>query len=100
MKTNIHPTYYKETKVICACGNIFTIGSTMETVRVELCNKCHPFYTGAQKFIDTASRIQKFQSKQQKAAQFRAKVVKKQEEKIKKQEGPKTLAEMLASLKS
>ena len=63
MKTDIHPTYYKEAAVKCACGNTFTVGSTLEQIEVELCNKCHPFYTGKQKFVDTARRVEKFQER-------------------------------------
>lgn len=99
MKANIHPTYYSDTKVVCACGNTFTIGSTQQSIHVELCSKCHPFYTGAQKFVDTASLIQKFQDKQKKAQQFKVTQVKKVEAKKASEHGPKTLAEMLAGLK-
>ena len=65
MKANVHPKYNQEAQVICVCGNRFTTGSTMDVIHVELCYKCHPFYTGEQKFVDSASRIQKFQKKQQ-----------------------------------
>jgi len=99
MKVNIHPAYYSDAKVVCACGNTFTIGSTQPMIHVELCAKCHPFYTGEQKFVDTASLIQKFQAKQQKAQQIKAIKVKKTEEKKTTAQGPKTLAEMLAGLK-
>ncbi len=60
MKTNIHPTYHNDATVTCACGNTFVTGSTMKEIRVELCSKCHPFYTGKQKFVDTARRVEKF----------------------------------------
>ncbi|MBI4098696.1 MAG: 50S ribosomal protein L31 [Candidatus Magasanikbacteria bacterium] len=63
MKTDIHPTYYPEANVTCACGNTFTTGSTVEKITVELCSKCHPFYTGKQKFVDTARRVEKFQER-------------------------------------
>lgn len=63
MKQAIHPQYFKNTQVVCVCGNRFTVGSTVETIHVELCNKCHPFYTGEQRFVDSASRIQKFEQK-------------------------------------
>lgn len=99
MKANIHPTYFTDTKVVCACGNTFTTGSTKQTIHVELCSNCHPFYTGAQKFVDTASLIQKFQQKQQKAAQIKVTQVKKQEEKKARENTPKSLSEMLAALK-
>ena len=95
MKANIHPQYFSEAQVICVCGNRFTIGSTQEMIHVELCNKCHPFYTGEQRFIDTASRIQKFQKKQEVAKDYVSKKVKKAQEEKKKDTAPKTLREML-----
>jgi large subunit ribosomal protein L31 len=63
MKDNIHPTYYPKAKVSCACGNTFTMGSTREELQVEICSKCHPFYTGKEKVIDTAGRIEKFKAR-------------------------------------
>ena len=63
MKTDIHPTYYTAAKVICACGNTFTTGSTREEIHVEICSNCHPFYTGKQKLVDTAGRVEKFQKR-------------------------------------
>lgn len=99
MKANIHPQYFDQARVICACGNRFTTGSTLEEIHVELCNKCHPFYTGEQKFVDSASRIQKFQAKQNIAKQYLTKKVKKQEEQKQKEEAPKTLREMLMAIK-
>ena len=62
MKPNIHPQYY-QAKVTCACGNSFVIGSTMPEIKVEICNKCHPFFTGTQKFIDTAGRVDRFKAR-------------------------------------
>jgi len=63
MKKDIHPTYFPEAKVICACGNTFTVGSTVEEIHVELCSNCHPFYTGKQKLVDTARRVEKFKER-------------------------------------
>ena len=63
MKKNIHPKYFKEAKVTCACGNTFTVGSTLENISVEICSACHPFYTGKQKLIDAARRVDKFKKK-------------------------------------
>jgi len=63
MKKDLHPKYFDKCVVTCACGNSFTTGSTQETIKVELCNKCHPFYTGKQKFVDTARRVEKFKEK-------------------------------------
>lgn len=99
MKANIHPTYYPDAQVVCVCGNKFTTGSTMPVIHVELCNNCHPFYTGEQRFVDTGSVIKKFQDKQAKAAQFQAVVKKKKDDKKKKDQGPKTLREMLMGAK-
>lgn len=81
MKKDIHPEYHTDTKVTCACGNTFTTGSTLKEIRVELCNLCHPFYTGKQKFVDTARRVEKFQERDDKktavAATRKGKKVKK-----------------------
>jgi large subunit ribosomal protein L31 len=63
MKKDIHPKYYPKAKVACACGNSFTTGSTMEELKVEICSACHPFYTGKQKLIDSARRVEKYQAK-------------------------------------
>jgi large subunit ribosomal protein L31 len=62
MKADIHPRY-EETQVTCSCGNSFTTRSTSESLRVELCNECHPFFTGKQKFVDTAGRVERFSKK-------------------------------------
>jgi len=62
MKPDIHPEY-KEVTVKCACGNEFTTRSTGGNVQAEICSNCHPFYTGKQKFVDTAGRVEKFQKK-------------------------------------
>ena len=59
MKTDIHPVYYPEAKVACSCGNTFTIGSTKELIRVEVCSVCHPFYTGEQRIVDTEGRVER-----------------------------------------
>jgi large subunit ribosomal protein L31 len=101
MKANTHPQFFEEAQVICACGNKFTTGSTLATIHVELCSNCHPFYTGEQRFVDSASRIQKFQQKQEKAAtvKYVPKRIKKLEEKKKSSQAPQTLREMLAALK-
>ena len=63
MKKDIHPKYYPKAKVTCACGNAFATGSTMPELKVEICSACHPFYTGKQKLIDSARRVEKFQAK-------------------------------------
>ena len=60
MKHKIHPKYYNDAKVTCSCGNTFTTGSTQKELKVELCSKCHPFFTGEQKIVDTAGRVERF----------------------------------------
>ena len=63
MKKDIHPKYYPNARVICACGNTFTVGSTKEYIETEICFKCHPFYTGKEKILDTTGRVQKFKDR-------------------------------------
>lgn len=63
MKADIHPNWNSEAKVTCACGAIFTTGSTVGEIRVELCSNCHPFYTGTQKFVDTLGQVDRFVKK-------------------------------------
>jgi large subunit ribosomal protein L31 len=67
MKPKIHPEYFNDAKVVCACGNTFTIGSTKKMVRVELCSKCHPFYTGEQRVVDTMGRVERFKRRYRKS---------------------------------
>lgn len=62
MKKDIHPKYF-DTKASCACGHEFVTGSTTENIRVEICSQCHPFYTGKQKLVDSAGRVERFQRK-------------------------------------
>lgn len=63
MKDNIHPKYYPEAEVRCSCGNHFKTGSTKELIEVEICSKCHPFYTGKEKLIDKAGQVQKYKDR-------------------------------------
>lgn len=72
MKANIHPTWFPEAKVTCSCGETFVTGSTKETIRVEICSKCHPFFTGAQRFVDTLGQVERFQKKTEEAKVKRA----------------------------
>ncbi len=60
MKEKIHPTWFPEANVHCACGNVFTTGSTLKSINIEVCSACHPLFTGQQKFLDTAGRVDKF----------------------------------------
>jgi large subunit ribosomal protein L31 len=66
MKEKIHPQYFPQAKVVCSCGNTFTTGSTKKEIHVELCSKCHPFYTGAQRMVDTAGRVERFRRRYEK----------------------------------
>ena len=60
MKDKIHPEYYTDATVTCSCGNTFNVGSTKKVIKVELCSKCHPFYTGERRVVDTAGRVERF----------------------------------------
>ena len=62
MKEKIHPKYF-ETTITCICGNVIHTRSTKQNIRVEICSSCHPFFTGKQKFIDSAGRVEKFQKR-------------------------------------
>ncbi|MFZ6015763.1 MAG: 50S ribosomal protein L31 [Patescibacteria group bacterium] len=63
MKADIHPKFYTDAKITCACGNVITTGSTVPEIQVELCSNCHPFYTGKKVLVDTEGRVEKFKSK-------------------------------------
>jgi len=63
VKDKIHPKYYTDATVTCSCGNTFTTGSTRKTLKVELCSKCHPFFTGERKMVDTAGRVERFKQR-------------------------------------
>lgn len=99
MKAKIHPTWYPEAKVKCACGNTFTVGATVPEITVEVCSACHPFYTGQMKFVDTAGRVEAF--KKRTASASKGKVSKTEKRRIKKlkkiqeeRERPETLTEI------
>ena len=101
MKKDTHPQYYPKAKVVCACGNSFEVGSTMPEIHIEICSMCHPFYTGKQKLVDSARRVEKFQErlakkdgvaakrkgkKVKRAAKSKSQAKKEKEEKGKKKE--------------
>ena len=100
MKKDIHPQWYQNAKVTCVCGNSFTVGSTKPEIGVNVCSKCHPFYTGQDRFVDTEKRVDKYLSKVAAAKKHKEEVKLKKEAKIKKEEAakktPKTLKELLA----
>jgi len=60
MKEKVHPRYYNDAQVVCACGNTFTTGSTKKTLKVEVCSQCHPFFTGERRVMDAAGRVERF----------------------------------------
>lgn len=68
MRANIHPTWFQEAKVTCACGNVFYVGATVPELKVGVCYNCHPYYTGQMKYLDTAGRVDAFKAKQAKAS--------------------------------
>ena len=63
MKEKIHPRYYDEAKVVCSCGTTFTVGATEPVLKIELCSRCHPFFTSEQRIIDTAGQIERFKKR-------------------------------------
>lgn len=91
MKQAIHPKYYPEAKVICACGNTWTTGSTKPEIRVDICSNCHPFYTGVQRIVDTEGQVDRFYKRLEVRTQFKQK----EEEKVTAQTSPaRPLAEL------
>jgi large subunit ribosomal protein L31 len=84
VKTQVHPKWYPEAKVACACGATFTTGSTTPSISVEVCSACHPLWTGQQKFLDTAGRVEKFNQRaamaDKKKAEAAARTARKQAE--------------------
>ncbi len=76
MKENLHPKYY-DIAITCACGNILDTASTLESLNVEICSKCHPFFTGKQKLLDTEGRIERFNKKYEKAKEAQSQIKRK-----------------------
>ena len=77
MKSEIHPEYYIDAKVTCSCGNKFIVGSTQKEISVEICSQCHPFFTGNEKVIDAAGRVERFKARKAMATTPKKKAVKK-----------------------
>ena len=73
MKKDIHPKYYPNAEVNCACGNKFKIGSTKEHIETEICSKCHPFYTGKEKIVDSLGRVERFKKRLAKKKELKKK---------------------------
>jgi len=76
MQKEIHPAYFVNAKVTCACGNAFTVGSTKEKIEVEICSACHPFFTGNEKIIDSAGRVSRFKARAAKTVETKTKAKK------------------------
>lgn len=68
MKKDIHPVYYEKAQVTCACGNQFTVGSTKPKLEIEVCYKCHPFFTGKERLVDSSGRVEKYRARVAKKA--------------------------------
>ncbi len=77
MKAEIHPKYNEKAQIKCSCGNTIAVGSTKDKMEVEICSNCHPFYTGKDKLLDTAGRVEKFKARQEKAKTLKKTPVKK-----------------------
>jgi len=105
MKAKIHPNWHENAQVKCACGNTFTVGSTIPTIQVEVCSACHPFYTGQMKYVDTAGRVDAFKEKQSQAkdkllSKTEKRRLKKEKKILKELDRPDSLAELRKQLKT
>jgi len=101
MRTKIHPAWYPDAKVSCACGNTFTVGATKPQIKVEICNRCHPYFTGEIRYVDTLGRVEKFQAKQKIGMAQSAKLAEKKKKKSDREaqlRQQKSLKEMLMGL--
>ena len=99
MKQDIHPKFFSDTQVVCACGNTFTTRSIKQEIKVDVCAKCHPYFTGEHRFIDTKGRVENFQAKQKRAEEMKAKIsIKKAKTKNEKDQQSKSLKELLSDL--
>lgn len=71
MQKDIHPKYDPKTKASCACGAVFTVGSTDPEIKIEICSQCHPFYTGNEKIVDTTGRVERFNKRRAASAKVK-----------------------------
>ncbi|MCA9369582.1 MAG: 50S ribosomal protein L31 [Pseudomonadales bacterium] len=102
MKQGIHPTWHQAT-VTCSCGNSFTVGSTVESLQVDICSKCHPFFTGEMKFVDRQGRVDRFKKKMEAAAKSKEKTAtigKQAKKKQGNQADPQSYKDILRAQKS
>jgi len=99
MKQGIHPQWYDDAKVSCACGNTFIVGASKPEIRIDICAKCHPFFTGEMRFVDALGRVERFQQKQETAKASAVKLAEKKKKKVEQQYAaehrPRSLKEML-----
>jgi len=99
MKTKIHPQFYDDAVVTCSCGNTFTTGSTKKQITIEVCHRCHPFYTGEQRYIDTKGKVDRFEKQRKAAASYTAQLkTKKEKVKEKIEKKIKSLKELLSEI--
>jgi large subunit ribosomal protein L31 len=104
MKATGHPDYYQAT-VTCACGNTFTVGSVKPEIKVEICSKCHPFFTGEMRFVDTMGRVERFQQRmtgnvgRQVLSKKKRQEAKKKQEEMAEADRPKSIKEMFDKVK-
>ena len=97
MKSKIHPQYYPDAKIVCNCGHTFVAGSTKPAINVEVCNKCHPLYTGEKRFMDIEGRVDVFKKKMEAAKTYREKVADRKNKKGGKEvKKTKSLRELLS----
>ncbi len=97
MKSDLHPVWHHQAKISCACGNTFTTGSIKADIHVEICSKCHPFYTGEKRLVDTLGQVERFTVRRDQATKtpYVKKADKKRAQQETKQQTPRTLKEML-----
>jgi len=99
MKKDIHPEYYPDAVIKCACGNTFTVGSTVKEIHVEICSNCHPFYTGKETIVDTAGRVDRFKKRQQAASEKAQKTLSSADKKAKEEKRKQKQAAATAEAK-
>jgi len=81
-KKDLHPKYYQKATINCSCGAKFVVGSTKEKMQIEICSQCHPLYTGKQKFIDTAGRLERYEKRIKKSKELKDSKIKAKKKKI------------------
>lgn len=100
MKKDIHPKFYPEARIICACGNVIVTGSTKPEMKVEVCSACHPFYTGKKRLVDTAGQLDRFKKRFEKSEKIKAGIAKKHAAKGKKKKTKLVITKKVSKKKS